>query len=116
MISSPYIDLRYPFRDYQGLFIQHYCPWGVFVSKLDALVWGRGGLQGLGSSVVGAGDELLADDPWTPPRDTTSHEEMGVVDPAADVPSLLRVGSWSWSFLGVRVGVPCPQLVIHDVS
>ena len=34
----------------------------MFVPKLDVLGWGRGGLQGEGSGVVGVGEELVLGD------------------------------------------------------
>ena len=46
----------------------------MFVSKLDVLGWGRGGLQGLGSSVVGMGEEIVS---WDDPMGLTDVGSMG---------------------------------------
>ena len=57
----------------------------MFVPKLDVLGWGRGGIQGEGSSVVGVGEEVV---PWDDP--------MGLTWGARDVliPGVEGLDSW----------------------
>ena len=67
MILSPYIDLRYPILETFGDYLNYHCRGfreEVFVFTLDYLGWGRCGLHGEGSSVVGVGEYLIqGDDP-----------------------------------------------------
>ena len=49
----------------------------MFVPTLDVLGWGRGGLQGEGSSVVGVGEEIV---PWDDPMGLTDMGSMGGFD------------------------------------
>ena len=69
-------------------------PWGLFVSTVDVLGWGRGGLQGVGSSVIGVGGEILY---WDNPIYLMDVGRAGGLGSwgllVADGPSLLRGGS-----------------------
>ena len=71
MILSPYIDLRYPILETFEDYLNYHCRGfreEVFVFTLDYLGWGRCGLHGEGSSVVGVGEDLVqGDDPVWPP-------------------------------------------------
>ena len=70
MTLIPYIDLRYPIPETFEDYLNYHCRGfreGVFVFTLDYLGWGRCGLHGEGSSVVGVGDDLVqGDDPVGP--------------------------------------------------
>ena len=72
------------------------CHLGRVCFQTGRLGLGKRWAPGSGLQHSWGGEELVADDPWTPPCDTTGREEMGVVDPAGGVPSMLHVGSCSW--------------------
>ena len=82
MILSPYIDLRYPILETFGDYLNYHCRGfreEVFVFTLDYLGWGRCGLHGEGSSVVGVGEDLVqGDDPVGP----KGRGERGGCDPS----------------------------------
>ena len=58
----------------------------MLVPLLDVLGWGRGGLQGVGSSVVGVGDGIV---PWDAPVGFTALKGVGCFDSWG-----LVLGSW----------------------
>ena len=82
MILSPYIDLRYPILEIFGDYLNYHCRGfreEVLVFTLDYLGWGRCGLHGEGSSVVGLRENLVqGDNPVGP----TGCGERGGCDPS----------------------------------
>ena len=75
-MTSPYIDtftkiikLRFPLKSLYGL--------GVLLAVIAYLCWGRGGLPGEGSGVVGVVGELVL---WGDPRSLDGVGSVGGVD------------------------------------
>ena len=74
------------------------------MSKLDVLGWGRGGLQGEGSSVVGVGAELvIGDDPMGLPGRGDAWE--------VPMPGVKGLDSRGWGF-GFGVGGAQPSTLV----